>query len=116
MMKKITDDYEVKNDDDATKLFIEAIKFRDDQKNMSADIARYVFAQTQPAKIGFELRKDLSDLRYEFTALEAPGWPPGWPNMNEMSPEKYDDFLWDRLLNLVVQAKERGQFGDVSRS
>jgi hypothetical protein len=84
------------NKADVIELFLTAINERRLNKGQSESIARDVFDRTHPSQLTFELPHELTELRNEFGALEAPGLPE-----DNSDPEEYRDALWDRLLVLV---------------
>ena len=84
----------IKSEEELIKFYISAIDYRNGHKGQSADIAQFVFDASHSSNLPFESSEELTSLRFEFGALEAPGLPEN----NTISIEDYDDQLWDRLL------------------
>ena len=84
----------IKSEEELIKFYISAIDYRNKHKDKSADIAQFVFDASHPSNLPFKSSEELTSLRFEFGALEAPGLPED----NTISIEDYDDQLWDRLL------------------
>lgn len=81
---------------DVIALFVMALNERRANKDRSEAIAHEVFERTHSSQLSFDLPDDLSRLRDEFGALEAPGLPD-----DDSDPDEYRDTLWDRLFSLV---------------
>ena len=94
----------INSDENALLFFKRAIKYRNDHKDESREIARFVFDCTHQLTIGIKLDVNVDGLRAEFIALEAPGMPLD----DNLSPEEYDDYLWNRLalmIDLVIEKR-----------
>ncbi len=87
---------------DVIALFVMALNERQANKERSEAIAHEVFERTHPSQLSFTLPDELSRLRDEFGALEAPGLPE-----DGSDPGVYRDALWERLF-LLVQEKRKG--------
>ncbi len=87
---------------DVIALFVTALNERQVNKERSEAIAHEVFERTHPSLLSFDLSDDLSRLRDEFGALEAPGLPD-----DGTDPDEYRNALWERLF-LLVQEKRKG--------
>lgn len=84
--------------------YLDAVNYRNIHKNLSSEIATHVFNKTHQALHSpFPTSQEIVDLRYEFGALEAPGMPPNdWQD-----PDVYTDQVWQRLFNLLIEAKKK---------
>ncbi|WP_146063448.1 hypothetical protein [Streptomyces sp. SM11] len=82
--------------------WLAAIEYRKTHQVSDYNLAHYVFVATLEVG-GREPWYDieLDQLCSEFGALEAPGWPPGWPDDQSIEPEDYVDSLWTRLEEMV---------------
>ena len=88
--------------EDLIKFWLAAIKYRKTHQTSDYDLAHYVFVATLEVGRREPWYDDkLDQLCSEFGALEAPGWPPGWPDDQSIDPEDYIDSLWDRLEGLI---------------
>lgn len=85
---------------DVMALFVTALKEQQADKERSEAIAHEVFERTHPSQLTFDLPDDLSRLRDEFGALEAPGLPD-----DDSDPDEYRDALWERLFSLVHEKR-----------
>jgi hypothetical protein len=93
-----------KTPDDVRRFFREAIEYRQTHKDESERIALYVFDMAHEPRLGFPLPDNLKAIRYEFGALEAPGWPED----DSVDPDEFIDSLWSRLSALIERGS--GQF------
>lgn len=91
----------IKSKNELIDFFVNSIKVRNEYKNDSAQIARYVFDMTNQSNIPFKMTDELLNIRFEFGALEAPGSPEDV----DISFDEYDDKLWKRLLEMVLAIK-----------
>lgn len=76
--------------------FSDAIRTQEANPEASELIAHTVFDHTHPSLLSFELSDEVLQLRDEFGALEAPGFPE-----DDSDPDAYRDQLWKRVKNLV---------------
>jgi hypothetical protein len=89
-------DKELREESELAAYYLEAIELRMVHPELSEEIAREVFDRTHPSVLVFSIRDDVSQLRDEFGALEAPGLPD-----NGSDPDEYRDALWRRLKDFV---------------
>jgi hypothetical protein len=103
-MKEYPFDKNLSNELEVLDFFEAAIRYREDHKAQSSEIAVHVFDKAHPKpQLSFPIADDIDNLRNEFGALEAPGMPED----DDKDPDEYDDELWTRLNNLVTKAKEK---------
>lgn len=72
------------------------ISVRKKNPDKSREIARLIFNNTHELITGVALPDDITRIRYEFGALEAPGNPNYAIDLKD-----YDDKLWSRLEELI---------------
>jgi hypothetical protein len=85
-----------------------ALEYRKSHRSTERDLAHYVFVTTLEAgkRIpGYD--EELDAICSEFGALEAPGWPPGWPDDQSVEPEDYADSLWVRLEKMIRNISQK---------
>jgi hypothetical protein len=91
------------NETDVLDYYVAAIEYRNDHKDQSAKIALHAFRRTNPkGMLSFTADEKLERLRYEFGALEAPGWSED----ETKNLEESQDEAWKYVLNLVEKAKK----------
>jgi hypothetical protein len=90
---------------EALDYYIDAIRCRNTHKDESVEIALHVFRRTNPkGMLSFPVSEAFKRLRYEFAALEAPGWSED----ETKSLEESQDEAWDFALGLIRKAKKKG--------
>ncbi len=95
---------ELLNDLDILDYYLDAIVYRNTHKDVSREVALDVFNTTHPiTQLSFAPNKEVSDLRFSFSALEAPGAPDDY----EQDYDEYEDELWKHLYDLIIKLKER---------
>ena len=100
------------NEIDVLDYYAAAIEYRSDHKEQSVEIALHVFRKTNPkGMLPFTASDKLERLRYEFGALEAPGWSED----ETKTLEESQDQAWEHVLDLVEKAKKARQFKDLSQ-
>jgi hypothetical protein len=93
------------NELDVLDYYSDAINYRNRHKDQSLDIALHVFRRTNPkGMLSFAPSERLMQLRFEFGALEAPGWSKD----ETKTLEESEDEAWQYLLNLIKKAKKSG--------
>ncbi|MDK2899426.1 MAG: hypothetical protein PWQ10_613, partial [Patescibacteria group bacterium] len=66
---------QITSENDLINFYLNVIDYRNRHKNKSAKIAMYAFNKTHPMNLPFSLSDNLTSIRFEFGALEAPGAP-----------------------------------------
>lgn len=87
----------IKSEKELIDFYIAAIKYRNNNKEKSTEIAKFIFDASHELNLNFKLSDKLSSIRFEFGSLEAPGNPED----ENISPDTYDDILWDRLFQTI---------------
>lgn len=91
------------NEPEALDYYIDAIQYRNAHKDESTEVALHVFRRTNPnGMLSFLASKEFQGLRYEFGALEAPGWS----DDETKSLEESEDEAWDYVFGLVNKFKK----------
>lgn len=80
-------------------LYGAALAYRNLNPGESQAIALFVF----DASHGVTMGPDMTKLRYEFGALEAPGMPAD----STMDPYVYENYLWSRLEEMFDKLKHQ---------
>lgn len=101
-MHFFTDNYDFKTNRDIFSFFNRAILYRNNHKEESGKVARFVFDTTHKSKLGSLYSENIDSIRNEFGALEAPGRPADNSDLNE-----FIDHLWDRLRLIIEEGKKR---------
>jgi hypothetical protein len=96
-------DRNLTNESEVLDYYIDAINYRNAQKEESAVIAMHVFDRTHPIlMLTFPIDDTTDSLRNEFGALEAPGWSED----ETKSLEESEDEAWEYVHGLVNKAKQ----------
>ena len=91
------------SESEALDYYSDAIQYRNTHKDESVEIALHVFRRTNPnGMLSFPVSEAFERLRYEFAALEAPGWSED----ETKSLEESQDEAWDFVLDRVNKAKK----------
>jgi hypothetical protein len=99
-------DRTLSSESDVLDYYTDVIRYRNSHKDQYQEIAIHAFDRTHPSRLPLPWNKTLDDLRFELIALEGPGMPEDDKN----DPDEYMDELWQRLLNLVEDAKKKRTF------
>lgn len=88
---------------DVFRFYLEVFDYRLKNKEKSRELAHWAFDHASPYNTSFDWSDNLQKLRYELGALEATGAFDD-PELNQKysSQEEYDNFLWQRFKNLVI--------------
>jgi hypothetical protein len=110
-MNRYTFDRSLFSERDFLEYYLDAINYRNDHKDESVEIALHVFRRTNPnGMLSFSASRELERLRFEFGALEAPGWS----NDEKKTLEESQDEAWSYVAEMVEKQKKAGQFKDLS--
>lgn len=91
-------DRKIENEVELLHYYLDAINYRNNHKNLSVEVALHVFRRTNSdGMLSFKVSEAVKKIRFEFGALEHPGWS----DDESKSLEESEDEAWDYVFDMV---------------
>lgn len=104
-MKTYPFDRDINNKAELLEYYLDAISYRNKHKELSKDIALHVFGRTNSnGMLSFEVPENIVKVRFEFGALEYPGWS----DDESKDLEESEDEAWQYVLDMVNNQIKNG--------